>query len=306
MRWWACVVVLLVTTGCAHNKTRAPRGAATVPQSSASDQRETASQSTGIRDNIHAPQSRRYRQKNDGSPDVAADISRIAALVEPVPKVEPRSRYGNRSPYTVNGHTYRVLSTAHGYHQRGISSWYGTKFHGHLTSSFEPYDMYKFSAAHKTLPLPSYVRVTNLDNGKSVIVRVNDRGPFHDNRLIDLSYAAAVRLDIWRQGTGVVDVQAIDPATGGELPAPAVVSTMGHTPQIYLQVGAYADAGNAGRMLERMRVMGIRGASVTTTEVGGRTFHRVRVGPLADVAAVDMLNRKLERQGISSTQVEVN
>jgi hypothetical protein len=117
----------------------------------------------------------------------------ISNLPEPVPKVEPRSLYGNKSPYTVLGRTYRVLPSARGYDERGIASFYGNKFHGYKTSSLENYDMYKFTAASKTLPLPSYARVTNLQNGKSVIVRINDRGPFHEDRVIDLSYVAAVK-----------------------------------------------------------------------------------------------------------------
>ncbi len=144
----------------------------------------------------------------DSAPEHPEDVS---ALPEPVPKDEPRSRYGNRSPYTVLGQTYSVLPSAKGYVERGIASWYGSKFHGRATSNFEPYDMYQFSGAHRTLPLPSYVRVTNLDNGRSVIVRINDRGPFHQGRLIDLSYAAAVRLGVNLTGTAPVEVRAIDP-----------------------------------------------------------------------------------------------
>ncbi len=136
-------------------------------------------------------------------------------LPEPVPKVEPRSLYGNKSPYSVLGQTYNVLPSPRGYVERGIASFYGNKFHGYKTSSLEEYDMYQFSAAHKTLPLPSYARVTNLENGKSVIVRINDRGPFHENRIIDLSFAAAVKIGVWPKGTGLVEVRAIDPNDPG-------------------------------------------------------------------------------------------
>lgn len=128
-----------------------------------------------------------------------------------VPKAEPTLPWSSR-PYEVNGVWYTPLKTARGYHEKGIASWYGSKFHGRLTSSREPYDMYKMSAAHKTLPLPSYVRVTNLDNGKTAVLRVNDRGPFHDGRVIDLSYAAAHKLGIAATGTGRVDVVGIDPS----------------------------------------------------------------------------------------------
>ncbi|HWS39670.1 MAG TPA: septal ring lytic transglycosylase RlpA family protein, partial [Arenimonas sp.] len=128
---------------------------------------------------------------SDASPLGDLDISR---LQEPTPKNEPRSRYGNKSPYRVLNKKYTVLDSARGYKERGISSWYGTKFHGRATSSQEIYDMCQFSAAHKSLPIPSYARVTRLDTGQSVIVRINDRGPFHEERIIDLSFAAATKL----------------------------------------------------------------------------------------------------------------
>jgi rare lipoprotein A len=137
----------------------------------------------------------RYNQDQDSTPGgPPPDVSKIP---EPVPKVEPRSQYGNKSPYTVLGETYSVLPEANGYVERGIASWYGNKFHGFTTSTFEKYDMYAYSAASKTLPLPSYARVTNLENGRSVIVRVNDRGPFVQNRVVDLSYVAAVKIGVW-------------------------------------------------------------------------------------------------------------
>ncbi|MFC4729200.1 septal ring lytic transglycosylase RlpA family protein, partial [Coralloluteibacterium thermophilus] len=146
----------------------------------------------------------------DGRPSVQLDV---ANLPEPVPQLEPLSRYGNRSPYTVLGKSYTVMDerARSRYRERGIASWYGTKFHGRQTSSLEPYDMCQFSAAHKSLPLPSYALVTNLENGKDVIVRVNDRGPFHEGRVIDLSYAAALRIGVYARGTAQVEVQAIDP-----------------------------------------------------------------------------------------------
>ena len=156
----------------------------------------------------------------DGAPEIPPDV---ANLPEPVPHPEPLSRYGNRSPYVVLDKNYTVLPSAAGYLERGIASWYGTKFDGRPTSSFEPYDMYQFTAAHRTLPLPSYARVTNLENGRSVIVRINDRGPFHEGRLIDLSYAAAIKLGVNVHGTAQVEVRGIDP--GQPLPpAPGALS----------------------------------------------------------------------------------
>ncbi len=152
-----------------------------------------------------------------GVPDTTPDhVPDLDCLVEPEVIALPRSPIGNKSPYTVLGKQYKVLDKVDDYVERGTASYYGQKFHGRLTSNREVYDMYAFTAAHKTLPLPSFARVTNLDNGKSVVVRVNDRGPFHDGRVIDLSYAAAVKLGIVARGTGRVEVRALKP---GEKPA---------------------------------------------------------------------------------------
>ncbi|MDH5834551.1 septal ring lytic transglycosylase RlpA family protein [Luteimonas kalidii] len=164
----------------------------------------------------------------DSTPDY---LPNVACIPEPVVVHEPRSAYGNRSPYQVLGKSYRVMESTDGFVETGLASYYGNKFHGRRTSNHEVYDMYAFTAAHKSLPLPSYARVTNLDNGRSVVVRVNDRGPFHDGRVIDLSYAAAVKLDIQRRGTGRVEVRALRPGETDTLqaavaPAPAVPSAM--------------------------------------------------------------------------------
>jgi len=157
----------------------------------------------------------------DTTPDYVPDVDCIA---EPLVVALPRSKVGNRSPYAVLGRNYQVLDRVDGYVEQGNASYYGNKFHGRLTSNREVYDMYAFTAAHKSLPLPSFARVTNLDNGRSVVVRVNDRGPFHEGRVIDLSYAAAVKLDIVRRGTGRVEVQALLPGDAGPLLAAASTS----------------------------------------------------------------------------------
>jgi rare lipoprotein A len=146
----------------------------------------------------------------DSAPDEIPDVD---AIPEPEVKAEPRSRVGNRS-YAVLGKRYQIRDSAEGYVEQGMASFYGKKFHGRLTSNQEVYDMYAFSAAHKSLPLPSYARVTNLANGKSVVVRVNDRGPFHAGRIIDLSYAAATKLGFIKQGTARVEVRALTPGEG--------------------------------------------------------------------------------------------
>ena len=278
------------------------------------------------------PQSERYRQNDDNGPAAPPiDVSKIA---EPVPKAEPRSRYGNKDTYSVLGQTYKLLPDASGYVERGIASWYGNKFHGYMTSSFEPYDMYAFSAAHKTLPLPSYARVTNLDNGKSVVVRINDRGPFHENRIIDLSYAAAVKIGVWPKGTGLVEVRAIDPAhpqadmpppsrsaavaptpakPTGEPPRLATVPTppsrapsaSAEVPRIYLQLGAYGERANAERAVANATRSGIDRVAIQSVVVDGHTVHRVRVGPLADVDAADAMTQRIEQLGLGAPRVAI-
>ena len=151
--------------------------------------------------------------ESDTVPDYVPDVD---AIPEPEVRAEPRSRAGNKS-YSVLGKRYQVLDSAHGYAEEGLASYYGNKFHGRRTSNQEVYDMYAFTAAHKSLPLPSFARVTNLDNGRSVVVRVNDRGPFHAGRVIDLSYAAAVKLGYRDRGTARVRVEALTEDDGGDL-----------------------------------------------------------------------------------------
>lgn len=160
----------------------------------------------------------------DSTPDYIPDVDSIP---EPEVVAEARSQFGNRSPYVVLGKSYKVLDSHDDYVETGTASYYGQKFHGRRTSNLEVYDMYAFTAAHKSLPLPSFARVTNLDNGKAVTVRVNDRGPFHDDRVIDLSYAAAVKLGITQRGTGRVEVRALHP---GEAPPPMYASAANNPP----------------------------------------------------------------------------
>jgi rare lipoprotein A len=292
----------ILLAACSGNRSRpAPGAGHRVAQAGSS-----SVTGNGVQDDLSRPQSSRYRDGRDSVPS-PIDVSK---LPEPVPKVEPRSRYGNKSPYTVGGQTYRVLQTARGYDERGIASFYGNKFHGYKTSNLDTYDMYAFSAASTTLPLPSYARVTNLENGKSVVVRVNDRGPFHDGRLIDLSYAAAVKIGIWPKGTGLVEVRGIDPTDSGkdlpgkELPTPVAV-TAGH-PQIYLQVGAFADAANARRLAQRLREARLGAVQVVDGVLDGRHLHRVRIGPLASVELADQVSQRIEAMGLPHPQVAVD
>ncbi len=303
-------MAVLALVGCGGNKTRAGKSGSSYPSSGSRTSGGSSSGGStargGVNDDISRSQSTRYRDNNDSVPSgPPPDISK---LIEPVPKVEPRALYGNKSPYTVLGQTYSVMSSPTGYVERGIASFYGNKFHGYKTSSLEEYDMYQFSAAHKTLPLPSYARVTNLENGKSVIVRVNDRGPFHDNRLIDLSFAAAVKIGVWPKGTGLVEVRAITP--GEPLqdlpPPPPPVAAGGPKPGIYLQVGAFADVSNAERVAQQLRSANFAPVQVVDAQINGRTVRRVRVGPLADVDRADEVTTRIENMGLPRPQVAVD
>jgi rare lipoprotein A len=222
----------------------------------------------------------------DSAPAELPDLDRIP---EPEVKAEPRSRYGNRT-YSVLGKRYRVMDRPDGYVEQGIASYYGNKFHGRRTSSLEVYDMYAFSAAHKTLPLPSYARVTHLGNGKSVVVRINDRGPFHAGRVIDLSYAAAVKLGLHRTGTAKVEVRVL-PAPGV---ARASATTAAAAEAVTLQVASYASRDTAERGLARLHAAGL--ADARLLEPATQKFWRLRIGPV-DAAAVAALSTRLAGLG---------
>ena len=244
---------------------------------------------------------------DDGPPSVPVDA---ASVPDAVPRIEARSPYGNPTFYEVDGRRYYVLASSAGYAERGIASWYGAKFHGHRTSSGELYDMNAMTAAHPTLPIPTYVEVTNLRNGRKVIVKVNDRGPFRSNRLIDLSYVAAEKLGITAEGTGLVEVRAIDPAAPPQTakvtnaPAPS-----GNATDLYLQVGAFADRENAERLSRRVTSLS-PGAAIQVREgssdkINGPVY-RVRIGPLPSVEDVDRLTHKLTGIGIVDSHVVID
>ncbi len=230
----------------------------------------------------------------------------IASIPDAVPRIEPRSLRGNPPFYEVFGKRYTVLPTAEGYVERGVASWYGPGFHAALTSTGEPYDMYAMTAAHKTLPLPCYARVTNLANGRSVVVRVNDRGPFVGGRIIDLSYTAASKLDMLRDGTAFVEVAVLTPGTAAAVVPPPVAPAPleAVAPRsLYVQVGAFADAGNARRLADRLRAAGLGQVFVQPTVGGDRTLHRVRIGPVGSVAEFDALAARLARLGITDARL---
>ena len=258
----------------------------------------------------------------DSAPSGSVSIPDLPG--DAIPRREPRSRYGNGPVYEVFGKSYTVMPASSGYKERGVASWYGKKFHGRLTSNRETYDMYQMTAAHKTLPLPTYVRVTNLRNERSIVVRVNDRGPFVHNRIIDLSYAAALKLDMVRDGTSLVEVTAISfdepsgdrpvrsvtpaaPAasTGQPEPAPAPeiepesVTAAPENNEIFVQVGAFGDRANAQRRQAILMAGGILDAFIFADEGSTPPLYRVRIGPIGGVDDYDGIVGKLEALGIS-------
>jgi rare lipoprotein A len=270
-------------------------------------------------------------------PVLAAPPPVSGAVPDAVPRVEPRSRYGNPPFYEVFGKRYYVLSSSVGYWERGVASWYGPGFHKERTSTGESYDMYGMTAAHKTLPLPAYVRVTNLQNGRSVVVRVNDRGPFVSNRIIDLSYTAAAKLDMLRHGTAMVEIRSIDPtvapppltlaAAGSPAPAavpaaapltvvpaapmptptptPAPAAALGG-PGLFVQAGAFSDPANAERLAARLRGGSYGKVYVRDDQIAGRKMYRVRIGPVPDVAEFDRVVAALERAGVKDAHLALD
>jgi peptidoglycan lytic transglycosylase len=288
-------------------------------------------------------------------PEIPSPVTQPAPLETPppaqsvpdvVPRIEPRSRTGNPPFYDVLGKRYFVLSSSSGYVERGVASWYGPGFHKVRTSIGEPYDMYGMSAAHKTLPLPAYVRVTNLQNGRSVVVRVNDRGPFVGNRIIDLSYTAASKLDMLRNGTAMVEVRTLDalptpapmPAPAPALEAPitaadsapvaapltasaletaspgavvavapgAQVAQVAIPAALFIQAGAFSDPKNAERLVEKLRGGGYGKIFVRDNEIAGRRMYRVRIGPVPSVAEFDRIVAALERVGINDAHLALD
>ena len=243
--------------------------------------------------------------RRDGPPLRDIDVSTIP---DAVPKVEPKSRYGNPHSYRVRGTRYYVLKSSRGYSERGIASWYGTKFHAQRTSSGELYNLYAMTAAHKTLPIPSYVRVTNLQNNREIIVKVNDRGPFANNRIIDLSYVAAKKLGMLRHGTALVKIAVIDP----HAPQPAhKIKTPGirhsrppaHKPAIYLQIGAFSDLTHAKQLA--MRIQGQVNVPIHIREFLPKHIFKVQLGPIASVSQTDKLSSRLQQHGVKRALVVI-
>ena len=228
-----------------------------------------------------------------------------------------RSDRGNPPFYDVLGKRYHVLPSSAGYVERGVASWYGRDFHGLATSSGETYDMHSMTAAHTTLPLPTWAEVTNLANGKRVVVKINDRGPFVDNRLIDLSYAAAIALDMVGPGTARVEVRAMNgPQTPVSSEASVAASAAAPTlvaaapPQavdhMFVQVGAFSQEDNAARLVARLRASGFANPTVVSEPDGRRMLHRVRLGPIRDAGEFDLLSARLLAIGVAGSRLVVD
>lgn len=230
----------------------------------------------------------------DGPPSDQVDISQI---LDPIPRKETITRAGNYSPYTVLGKTYHVNFNPQGFTETGRASWYGTKFHGNKTANGEIYDMFAMTAAHKTLPIPSYVRVTNLDNGKQITVRVNDRGPFHDGRVIDLSYVAAKKLDILNTGTAPVKVELIAPEEGTAKSVAKTANT--HAGAFYLQVGAFGTVDSANALRTNLASHVVH--PVKVSHDARRNLYKVLVGPVSSEAEVPSLRAALQAAEIHET-----
>lgn len=235
----------------------------------------------------------------DGAPHQPIDITSIP---DAIPKVEPITRAGNPPVYVVLGKRYQIMKDSKGYRERGIASWYGTKFHGRSTSNGERYNMYAMTAAHKTIPIPAYLRVTNLKNNRSIIVRVNDRGPFHKNRIIDLSYSAAVKLDIIKTGTGFVEISAIDPTMPETTPL-KITSQHQVQNETYLQVGAFRQHSNALKLSKKINNSRIAGTRIQTSFDKNTTVYRVQIGPIHSEKEADELTKKLIQRGIVDRQL---
>ena len=252
-----------------------------------------------------SPNAGRYSISQDRAPTRIIDLSSIP---EVIPEPLNRTGAGNRSPYTVLGKSYEVMPTEEGYNERGVASWYVEKFHGHKTSNGEVFDMFLASAAHKSLPIPSFLRVTNLDNNRSIVVRVNDRGPFHGDRVIDLSYAAAVKLGYADRGTARVQLESIvatgvsrDRGVRGANSAGNATLRVSSADSKYLQVGAFSDLSAAQEITSRVEEITSLPVFIRTVNTSkNRILHRVRVGPISDPGQIQRVSESVVAANLGS------
>ena len=252
-----------------------------------------------------SPNAGRYSISQDRAPTRIIDLSSIP---EVIPEPLNRTGAGNRSPYTVLGKSYEVMPTEEGYNERGVASWYGEKFHGHKTSNGEVFDMFLASAAHKSLPIPSFLRVTNLDNNRNIVVRVNDRGPFHGDRVIDLSYAAALKLGYADRGTARVQLESIvATGTSGDRAVRASNSVWNETLRVsstgskYVQVGAFSDLSAAQEVTSRVEEITSLPVFIRTVNTSNnKILHRVRVGPISDPGQIQRVRESVVAANLGS------
>ncbi|MFK5950711.1 MAG: septal ring lytic transglycosylase RlpA family protein [Methylococcales bacterium] len=241
--------------------------------------------------------------KDRGPTHVPMDVMAVA---DAIPKYEKRTRAGNPGVYEVLGKRYKILAQSSGYKKTGVASWYGEKFHGNKTANGERYNMYAMTAAHKTLPIPSYVRVTNLKNKRAVVVRVNDRGPFHDNRIIDLSYTAAVKLGFQKQGTALVEVEALGFDSAEVVEQTNNRFTEGALQTVFfLQVGAFNQVANATDLQEKLTVAKITSTRVQHVKNKQNDLYKVQVGPLHSEQQARQKSEELAKIGFTNAQLIV-
>ncbi len=220
-----------------------------------------------------------------------------------------KSKYGNPSSYIVMGERYYVMDSAEGFTQRGIASWYGPDFHGKRTSSGDTYNMHAMTAAHKTLPIPVYVKVKNLQNGKTAVVLVNDRGPFVDDRIIDLSYAAASKLGVVGPGTAKVEIVALDPS--GKI-SRAPVRAIPFEPELqqsanmFIQLGSFSSEDNALKLSNELEVKNESAIVIKQVETEDGALFRVQIGPLLDLSEASSIQKRLNRKGYKDAHIVID
>lgn len=241
------------------------------------------------------------RPAQDGPPPYREGMDQIP---DAIPSFEPVTVAGNKSPYTIDGRRYKVQSVPYGYRQTGLASWYGTRFHGERTANGEEYDVYGMTAAHRSLPIPCFLRVTNLENGRSVVVRVNDRGPFDDDLMVDLSYAAAWRLGYAEQGTARVEIELLDPGAPEWVEARAAAqSTDSGATRMWLQTGAFSTLERAQRVQAQLEELTDEAVVISTVSIDQLTLYRVRIGPISDPQVVYETQRDINEAKLGDTQI---
>lgn len=240
----------------------------------------------------------------DGAPDKYA--KNWDEIPDAVPKDEAKSKYGNPDSYKVFGKRYYVMDSSEGFKQKGDASWYGTKFHGQRASSGETYNMYEMTAAHKTLPLPTYVEVTNLNNGRKAVVKVNDRGPFHGGRIIDLSYAAATKLGVVATGTAPVEIRVVNEAVVNERKEPVVgidEEYIDENGKLYVQIAAFSTEENALKLIADLRKKKFHSVRIHVDNDKGKLIYRVRIGPMPTDNVAEKVMAQLKEINLNNAKI---